>query len=442
MNDDDYPADSATEAVGALGLDGLLEWTQARFVARTAAKPLRMVRARLDEAQGSVLAHALTSPYDEPIADAAAHDGYAVCGEGPWTIVDLAHDVALSPHTAMRVRAKQILPGHTDAVLRAERGVLSHDDGLDKVTARDPLTDLPEPTARPDFGDGIVRRGDIRSAGTELVHAHTPVNAAALALAAAAGMDTIDVIAPPVVGTLVVGSTLLTSGPPRDGRVRDALGWTIPALLGSLGARANPPVRAPQTRALLMQEIDDANVDLLITTGSTSPGGENILREALRDLGAHWLVDGILVSPGAQTLLVRLPDGRLLLGLPGQPTAALAGITTLGAPLIAGLRGDLLEPHHCEPSAAPERARLIEPAPPADYDEDTLLCPVRLVGEASPPSMFSDRGLPSAIPLPADGPADLRGWATADAIAVIPPGSGDTGDEVALIDNKGRPATR
>lgn len=424
----------------ALGLDGLLEWTHSRFVARAAAKPLRAVHARIDESQGSVLARALASPYDEPFADAAAHDGYAVCGEGPWLIVDLAQDVALSPHTAMRVRAKQILPGHTDAVLRADRGVVTNEAGEpEKVTARDPLTDLPEATARPDFGDGIVRQGTIRIAGTELVHAHTPVTAGVLALAAAAGLDSLEVIAPPVIGTLVLGSTLLTSGPPRDGRVRDALGWTIPALVGSLGARANPPVRAPDTRDLLMQEIDDANVDLLITTGSTSPGGNNVLREALRDLGAHWLVDGILVTPGAQTLLVRLPDGRLLLGLPGHPIAALAGLLTLGAPLIAGLRGDLIEPHRCEPSSVPARATLTQPAPPPEYDQDTLLCPVRLL----PESVTSGIGrFPSAVPLPADGPADLGGWATADAIAVIPPGKGDTGDEVDLLDNRGRPATR
>jgi molybdopterin molybdotransferase len=441
VDDDEYPGEERG-AAGALGLDGLLEWTHARFVARTAAKPLRAVNARLDEAHGSVLARALTSPYDEPFADAAAHDGYAICGEGPWTIVDLAQDVALSQHTAMRVRAKQILPGHTDAVLRADRGVITIEAANELVTARDPLTDLPEPFARPDFGDGIVRTGEIRTSGTELVHAHTPVTAGILALAAAAGMDAIEVVAPPVVGTLVLGSTLLTGGPPREGRVRDALGWTIPALIGSLGARANPPVRAPDTRDLLMQEINDANVDLLITTGSTSPGGDNILREALRDLGAHWLVDGILVTPGAQTLLARLPDGRLLLGLPGHPTAALAGLLTLGAPVIAGLRGDLIEPQRCEPSAVPARARLSEPVPPAEYDEDTTLCPVRFLPESSSSTTNRTVRVPTAIPLAADGPADLRGWATADAIAVVPPGAGDTEDEVDLLDNRGRPATR
>ena len=422
------------DAHGSLGLDGLLAWTQARYVARTAATPLRTVAARIDEAHGAILATALTSAYDEPFADAAAYDGYAVCGEGPWSILDLAPDVALSPHTAARVRAGQIVPGHTDAVARVERAVVHSEGGVDRVTARDPLTDLPEATARPDLGEGIVRQGSVRRAGAQLVPAHSRVSAGTLALAAAAGLDAIEVVAPPIVGTLVFGSNLLTSGPARGGRVRDALGWTIPALMGALGARANPPVRAPDTHELLIREIEDANADLLVTTGSTTPGGTNLLREVLRDMGAHWLIDGIMLTPGGQTLLVRLPDGRLLLGLPGQPNAALAGLITVGAPLLAGLRGELIDPLLAPASAVPPRATLASQVMPPEFDEDTALHPVRL-------DIDPHGGRPVAHPLAFDGPGALRGWATADAVAVIPPGAGRVGEVVELLDMHGRPAT-
>lgn len=432
------------EESGSLGLDASLAWTQARYVARTAATPMRSVPARLDEAAGSILATALSSAYDEPFADAAAYNGYAVCGEGPWSIVDLAPDVALSPHTAQRVRAGQILPGHTDSVLRVDRAVLDVDASIDQVTAKDPLTDLPEPTARPDLGEGIVRQGSIRKSGSLLVPAHTRVTAGTLALAAAAGLDTIDVISPPVVGTLVLGASLLTSGPARNGRVRDALGWTIPAFVGALGARANPPVRAPDTANMLIQEIDDSNADILITTGSTSPEGGNLLREVLKAMGAHWLIDGILVTPGAQTLLVRLPDGRLLLGLSGHPSAAIAGLITVAGPLIAGLRGELAATTGNSENAntrndGPSHAVLASPIPPPEFDDDTSLAPVRLTRDRLTKDPAEHH--PSAHPLPFDGPAGLRGWATADAIAVIPPGKGARGDVVDVVDVHGRPAT-
>ena len=225
-----------------------------------------------------------------------------------------------------------------------------------------------------------------------------------------------------MVGVLVLGSHLLDRGLPRHGRVRDALGAAVPTFVGALGARGNPAVRAPDTDELLLREIEDAAVDVLITTGSTAPGPDNHLREVLRDLNARWLVDGVAVTPGAQMLLARLPDGRFLIGLPGEPSSAMAGLVTLASPLIRSLRG--------EPDDGVRRsAVLMDDTPPADFADDTALVPVRL--EVSAAATL-------ARPLPATGPAHLQGWAGADAIAVVPPGVGKRGDVVALLDPLGR----
>jgi molybdopterin molybdotransferase len=143
------------------------------------------------------------------------------------------------------------------------------------------------------------------------------------------------------------------------------------------------------------------------------------------------------MTPGAQTLLVRLPDGRLLLGLPGHPIAALAGLITLGAPLIAGLRGSAIDPSRVGNTNVPPQALLTADAPLPDYDDDTVLAPVRLTVTTSTASEQV-----SATPIPANGPANLGGWANADAIAVIPPGTGAAGDVVVLLDPLGRPANR
>jgi molybdopterin biosynthesis enzyme len=79
----------------------------------------------------------------------------------------------------------------------------------------------------------------------------------------------------------------------------------------------------------------------------------------------------------------------------------------------------------------PPRATLTENAPSPEYEEDTVVCPVRL---------HEDGTMPRATPLADDGPADLGGWANADAIAIIPPGSDRPGDVVVLLDPLGRPA--
>ncbi len=399
--------------MSAVGLDGLLGWSSARLVAFSAGRPLPFARARLDEAHGSLLGEPLVSLVDEPSTDVAEFNGFALCAAGPWTVIELAPDVALPPHHAVKVRALEPIPPHTDSVLAFANAVL---EGATLI-ARDALNGTPDENARPELGTGIIRQAEIADAGRELVPADTLITPQVLSLAAAAGYDQLTICRPPVVSTLVIGGSLLDRGVPRGGRVRDALGLSVPAFVGALGARGNPPVRAPETRDLLLQEIDDSTSDLIITTGSTAPGGDNLLRAVLRDLAAHWLIDGVTMTPGAQVLLARLPDGRLLLGLPGDPRSALAALMTVAPPLIAGLRGATWQ----ESSTT---AVLIEDCPLPDYVEDTTLVPVSVQVSAAGRT---------ATPLTDRGPAGLAGWAQATEFAVVPPGAGAPGDVVPII---------
>lgn len=121
-------------------------------------------------------------------------------------------------------------------------------------------------------------------------------------------------------------------------------------------------------------------------------------------------------------LLARMPDGRFLVGVPGDPIAAMGALVTLLTPLVRTLRDDAIGAHR-------RSAVLIEDAPLPDYADDTGLVPVRL--EVSAAGTL-------ARPLPGHGPAALRGWAQADAIAVLAPGTGMRGDVVGLLDLLGR----
>jgi molybdopterin molybdotransferase len=408
--------------VSTEGLSGVLPWEQARHVAGTSAHPLPRAAARLDEAIGSTLAADLVTLQDDPPADCADVDGYAVCGEGPWLLDSLD---LLAPGWAAPIHRGTDVPHHCDAVIRADRAtVRDTPQGRREVWMHDPLTGIADDRVRPDLGEGIARASSRAARGARLLLAGRTVTPATIALAAAHGYDEVTVVRPPVVGVLVLGSSLLDRGLPRHGRVRDALGAAVPSFVGRVGGRGNPAVRAPDTVDLLLREIEDANVDVLITTGSTAPGPDNHLRAVLRDLNARWLVDGVSVTPGAQMLLARLTDGRFVIGLPGDPCAAMAALVTLATPLIATLRD---EPAPVEPVR--RSAVLIDDIVPADYADDTALVPVRL--EVSAAGTL-------ARPLPATGAAGLAGWASAHALAVVPPGAGYRGDVVALLDPYGR----
>ena len=393
-----------------------LPWDQARRVAAAAARPLDPVAVRLEAALGCALAAPIAALTDLPPFDSAAMDGYAVAGPSPWHLADADIRAGsesltrLDSGTAVAIATGAALPGGCDAVLRIEYAGIETALHGSRLFPLDPLTGLPDDsgsTLPP--GTDVRPRGEECAAGEPLVPAGSVITPAMLGLAAAAGYDDLVIIPPPTVSVLILGDELLERGLPRPGRVRDALGPLLPPWLAALGARANPPVRVPDTRQSLLDAIDDSTADVIVTTGSTASGPVDFVHDVLDHLGARWVVDGVRVRPGHPMLLAVLPDDRPVVGLPGNPLAAVSGLITLAAPLIASMRGVPLDD---------ERVALGVDV--TCHPEDTRLIPVLV-----------EEGL--ARPLRFDGPAMLRSLALADALVAIPPGGGLAGSDVPLL---------
>ena len=413
-------------SVSQPGMSTALTWSQARKVASKAATTLPPVLARLGEAFGHPLAEPITRLVDDPPTDVASQSGYAVRGKGPWILVD---ESARLPGTCSRVSAGEALPAGVVAVLSPEQTESERTrDGGVRVLGRDALTGLPDPGARPPSDEGILRKGSWARSGEVLTQRPTGaamnrvqlVSPTMIALAAAAGHDTIAVVRPPAVETIIIGEALQSAGIPRAGRVRDALGDAVPAYVAALGARANPPIRALDDTREIRTLIEDSNADLVITTGSIEATSRAAVRGVLVDLGAHWLIDGIAMTPGGSLLLARLIDGRILACLPGDPASALAGLYTVVGPVIRSMRG-LPQPELAS-------AILASAVAPQGRTQDTRLVPV---------TVLDHDGRSYAQPLPTTGPAGLTGWANADAIAVIAPGAGYREDVVELLSTSG-----
>ncbi|MGC5413117.1 molybdopterin-binding protein, partial [Streptomyces sp. DT225] len=80
----------------------------------------------------------------------------------------------------------------------------------------------------------------------------------------------------------------------------------------------------------LWKALTGSEADLIITTGGTAAGPVDHVHRVLDRVGAELLVDGVAVRPGHPMLLARLSsDGPWLVGLPGNPLAAVSGLLTL-----------------------------------------------------------------------------------------------------------------
>jgi molybdopterin molybdotransferase len=382
-------------------------WPEARAVAARAVRSgghRAPVSVTLDAALGLVLAAPLVALSDLPSFDTSAMDGWAVAGPGPWAVREEgvlaghAQSEPLSDGEAVRIATGARVPADTTAVIRSEHG--RTDDKGRLHAARDV-----------GHGQDIRPRGQECRSGDHLLPGGTVVTPAVLGLAAAAGYDTLTAVPRPRVEVLVLGDELLTEGLPRDGFIRDALGPMLPSWLRALGAEVTAVRRLRDNEKTLHKAITGSTADLVITTGGTASGPVDHVHPTLRRIGAELLVDGVKVRPGHPMLLARIKDDQHLVGLPGNPLAAVSGLLTLAEPLLRTLSA--------HPAPEPYALSLQDAVQGHPYD--TRLVPAVLRGEC-------------AVPLHYNGPAMLRGIAAADALAVVPPGGARKGQRVELID--------
>ncbi|MFJ1531037.1 molybdopterin molybdotransferase MoeA [Streptomyces mirabilis] len=368
-------------------------WSRARELAHAAPRPLPARQVALTWAAGLTLAEDLCARQPLPAFDTAAMDGYAVAGPGPWLLSAGAVRAGatevpevLAEGEAVEISTGAQVPRGAQAVLPLEHAVRAG------ATVRGPVS-AP--------GKHIRLVGEDAVAGARLAAAGTRVGPALLGLAAAGGHDTLPVRPRPRVRILVTGDELIPSGRPAPGRVRDALGPLLPPLVHTLGGEVNgvrPVPDHPVGSLATVVLTTSYDSDVIVVTGSTSVGVTDQLRRLLAEHGARWVVDAVAVRPGHPQLLAQLPDRRWIVGLPGNPYAALTAAHTLLAPLLAGLTGRPLSalpriPLTGDITTAPGRTRLI----PVTWDGAT------------------------ARPVGGHRPAFLHGAALADALAAVPP---------------------
>ncbi|MFP3466995.1 molybdopterin molybdotransferase MoeA [Leifsonia sp. SIMBA_070] len=359
--------------------------------------PTRVLTVPVGRASGLVLAADVRCAQPLPPFDNSAMDGWAVAGDGPWRPGEpvlagsMPPSLPLSPGEARPVATGAPVPPGTLTVVRAEDAVRAPGDGS-----------VIEAAVPPRAGRDIRRAGEEAEPGDVLLRAGAVLSPPALGLLSAAGVREVDVSSPPLVTFVAIGDEL--AGPdPLPGRITDSLSPMMPSLLASLGARCATTAWALDRPGEVAAAIGRARTETVITSGGTAHGSADPLREALQRIGADVLVDGMDLRPGGSVLLARLPDGRHVLSLPGNPLAAVVALLVLGWPLLSGRLGRPAPDF--SPSAAPSAApRAATPVIEDDARPRALAC--TLV-----------EGVPAAVPHQRSGM--LRGIATATHLAIV-----------------------
>ena len=288
----------------------------------------------IGEAAGRVLAADVVAPRDQPPSAVSAMDGYAVAsaaigdalrviGEAP---AGVPFGGVVGPGEAVRIATGGVVPkGATRVVIQehvAREG--------DMIAVRELSLGFHVRAAGGDFAAGAVvaRAGEVMTPGR-------------IALVAATGCARVSVVRRPRVAIMASGDELRAGGDPSEGGIYDSGGPSMAALVAGWGGTAVRLPILPDDRAALDAALAgaDLEVDVIVTLGGASVGHRDQLRPAFEALGAVILFDKVAVIPGKPTWHARFGDGRLLVGLPGNPASAFVCAHLFVAPLLAVLTG-------------------------------------------------------------------------------------------------------
>lgn len=301
-------------------------------------------QAPLAAALGRVLSGDLRAPLALPPFFNAAVDGYAFrhgdLASGAPTRLAVAGRLAagqapgdgqVAPDTAVRVFTGAPMPPGADTVLMQE------DAGLETGAVLVPPGLKRGANARP--------AGEDVAAGAVALPAGRRLRAPEIGLAAALGLRTLPVRRRVRVGVFSTGDELAAPGTPlRPAQTYDSNRFTLLALLAGLPVEATDlgvlPDRQEAVAAGLRQAAGAQ--DLLLTSGGVSTGEEDHVRAAIEGSGrlVFWR---LAIKPGRPAAM-GVVGGVPVVGLPGNPVAAVVTFLHLARPLVLRLAGATPEP--------------------------------------------------------------------------------------------------
>jgi molybdopterin molybdotransferase len=292
----------------------------------------------LVEADGRVLAGDIAAPLPLPPFMNSAVDGYAVPAgdlpsdsERPFPIGGRvqagAAAPALQPGHAVRIFTGAPMPAGTDTVFMQE------DVRIDD-------------TGRVVLPPGLKAGANVRPAGEDIPQGHVALKAGRrlrpqdVAVAAAFGLTTLDVVRRLRVGVFSTGDELTSPGAERaEAQLFDSNRFMLMAMLRRLGCEVGDLGILRDQKSALARALKAAagRYDLILTTGGVSTGEEDHVRTAVESVGSLVLWR-MAIKPG-RPVAMGIIDGTPLIGLPGNPVASFVTFVHVVRPAVLALSG-------------------------------------------------------------------------------------------------------
>jgi molybdopterin molybdotransferase len=302
------------------------------------------------DADGRVLAQAVTSSLHVPPQDNSAMDGYAVrCADllsGAMLPVSQripagSAGSALQAGTVARIFTGAPIPAGADAVVMQEDCEFVQSSDAD-------LMGSVRVNATPKQGQWIRKAGEDVARGAVVLQKGERLTPASLGLAASIGLAQLSVVRQPKVALFSTGDELVMPGDiaPESmpaGSIYNSNRFFLRALLKRLGCIVTDmgivPDNLEATKAALRSAAEGH--DLILTSGGVSVGEEDHIKPAVTALGELNLWQ-IAIKPGKPFAYGKVNNSASsihFIGLPGNPVSSFITFLVLVRPFILKLQG-------------------------------------------------------------------------------------------------------
>ena len=190
------------------------------------------------------------------------------------------------------------------------------------------------------FGDNIAWPGSDVVEGEIVARRGSILTPQLIGALASSGIEHVVVYEKPRVCIAATGSELVPPGERLSpGKIHESNTYTLYALLSLEGFPVTVAGILPDDTEAIRSKLRDClkDHDVVMFTGGTSAGPYDIVYRVLEEEG-EMIAHGLKLKPGKPTA-VALVDGKLVLGLPGNPVSALNSYRVVARPLLWHLAG-------------------------------------------------------------------------------------------------------
>jgi len=309
---------------------------EARKIILDCVVPLGVEKVEMLDAVGRVLAEDILAPWDMPLWDNTAMDGYAVhskdCGEAASLKLSgflpaggfMSHPMQAG--TAVKILTGAPIPAGADAVVPFEQ-----------AEERDETVFL-KGKVKP--GDHIRFKGEDVKEGETILPAGTVLRPSEISMLASFGRLFIPVHRRVRVAILSTGDELVDPGEAlAPGKIINSNSLALAAAVRETGCIPIMLGIARDTKDSLREKLAEGlTADVLITSAGVSAGDRDYVRDVLDELmvkQVFWKVD---IKPGRPTAFARR-DGKPVFSLPGNPVSSLITFEEFVRPALLKMMG-------------------------------------------------------------------------------------------------------